>query len=231
MNHHTAILIFTRTSEEEAKHKLSGDRLSYSTNQRICKELIARTQRVARQTRFPIIEINSDQQVGDTLSERLSNSIETVFQAGFEQVVVIGTDTPNISSNLLETAAAQINASTAALGASKDGGAYLIGFHKSSFNKAAFQALPWQENNVFQSLIQYFEKQDLAIYQSDALNDIDNFYDLIQFVKSNTIVDLINSIQHLLISSTASFIKKEAVQFINILFCNCNYNRPPPTIR
>lgn len=230
MIHHTAILIFARTSEDEAKCKLSGDHLSYSTNKRICKELIARTRQVAQETNFPIIEINSNQQVGKNLGERLSNAITTVFQTGFEQIVVIGTDTPNISCNILKTAAAKISTSTAALGASKDGGVYLIGFHKSSFEKASFQALPWQENNVFQSLIQYFEEQALAIYQSDVLSDIDNFHDLLQFVKSNTLVDLIHTIQHLLISSTSSFTKKEAVQFINRLFSNYNYNRPPPTI-
>lgn len=228
MHSQTAILIFTRTSGAEAKHKLSGDQLSYGTNQRICAELIARTRCAAQQTNFPVIEIDSNQQIGDSLGERLSNSIETVFQAGFEQVLVIGTDSPGISKNLLQEAAQQINTKQVALGASKDGGAYLIGFHQKHFNKTAFANLDWDSDVVFNCLATYFTAQETSIYTTKTLQDIDSFYDLMQFLKQNKTSGFTIVIQQLVSSSNTLVKRSYNLFYYSIGYSIYNYNRPPP---
>lgn len=228
MPQQTAILIFTRTSGAEARHKLSGDRLSYGSNQKICAKLIAKTRRVAQQTGFSVIEIDSNQQIGNNLGERLSNSIESVFQAGFEQVLVIGTDTPDISRNLLQKAAQQISPTQATLGASKDGGAYLIGFHQTQFNKADFLNLDWESENTFNSLAEYFAIQGTSISTTKTLQDIDSFYDLMQFLKQNTFSSFVASLQQL-VNSATRFVKPFSGFFpINLGYKLYNYNRPPP---
>ena len=228
MHQQTAILIFSRTAAAEAKHKLSGDRLSYGTNQKICAELIAKTRRIAQQTNFPVIEIDSDQQVGQTLGERLSNSIASVFQAGFEQVLVIGTDTPGISRNLLQKAAEQISPTQSSLGASKDGGAYLIGFHKTQFNKTDFSNLNWDSEQVFDSLVDHFSTKGTSIHCTRTLQDIDSFYDLMQFLKQGTSTPFVVRLQQLIDSATASI--KPPTHFFQISdgYTIYNYNRPPP---
>jgi glycosyltransferase A (GT-A) superfamily protein (DUF2064 family) len=228
MPQQTAILIFTRTSGAEAKHKLSGDRLSYGTNQKICAELIAKTRRVAQQTNFSVIEIDSTQQIGNSLGERLSNSIAAVFQAGFEQVLVIGTDTPDISRDLLQKAAQQISQTQATLGASKDGGAYLIGFHQAQFDKTNFSNLEWESDTAFDALVDYFATQGTAIYSTKTLQDIDSFYDLMQFLKRSTPSLFVRTLQQLVDSSTAS--TKPSTYFfqMNKGYNIYNYNRPPP---
>lgn len=224
----TAILIFTRTSGAEAKHKLSGDRLSYGTNQKICAELIAKTRRVAQQTSFSVIEIDSNQQIGTNLGERLSNAIESVFQTGFEQVLVIGTDTPDISRNLLQEAAQKISPTQAALGASKDGGAYLIGFHKTQFNKTDFSNLDWESDGVFDALTAYFSTQGTALYTAKTLQDIDSFYDLMQFLKQGTSSLFVVTLQQLVDSTTASTPPLMYFFPISMGYSTYNYNRPPP---
>lgn len=227
MHQQTAILIFTRTSGAEAKKKLSGDRLSYGTNQKICAELIAKTRRAAQQTSFSVIEIDSDQQIGVTLGERLSNSIDKVFQAGFEQVLVIGTDTPDVSKKLLQQAAEQINTNQASLGASKDGGAYLIGFNKAQFNKTDFSNLDWESDAVYEALVDYFSAQGTSIYRTRTLQDIDSFYDLMQFLKHNT-SSFVLTLQQLVDSTTAAT-KPLILSFQkNDSYNSYNYNRPPP---
>lgn len=227
MHQQTAILIFTRTSGAEAKHKLSGDRLSYGTNQKICAKLIAKTRRAAQQTSFSVIEIDSDQQVGNNLGERLSNSIQRVFQAGFEQVLVIGTDTPDISKHLLQQAAQQISQTQAALGASKDGGAYLIGFHNTQFNKTDFSNLNWESDHVFDALVDYFSAQGTSICTTTTLQDIDSFYDLMQFLKQNT-SSFVVSLQQLVDSTTTSAKPLTILFQRNDGYNIYNYNRPPP---
>lgn len=228
MHQQTAILIFTRTSGAEARHKLSGDKLSYGTNQRICAELIAKTRRAAQQTNFPVIEIDSSQQVGNSLGERLSNSIETVFHAGFEQVLVIGTDTPNISKNLLQDAAQQINTKQVTLGASEDGGAYLIGFHKKHFDKTNFVNLDWNSDAVFNCLRTYFAAQRIDIYSTETLQDIDSFYDLMQFVKQNKTNDFVLAVQQLINCSNTLTKRSNNLFSYSIGYSIYNYNRPPP---
>lgn len=228
MYQQTAILIFTRTSGAEARHKLSGDQLSYGTNQRICAELIAKTRRAAQQTNFSVIEIDSDQQIGHNLGERLSNSIESVFQAGFEQILVIGTDTPDISKKLLQTAAQQINQTQASLGASKDGGAYLIGFHKNQFDKTDFSNLDWESDRIFDALVDYFSIQGTAIYSTETLQDIDSFYDLMQFLKQSVSSLFVDTLQRLVDSSTAITRQLTPSFQISTGYNLYNYNRPPP---
>lgn len=228
MHQQTAILIFTRTSGAEAKHKLSGDRLSYGTNQKICAELIAKTRLAAQKTSFSVLEIDSDQQVGNNLGERLSHSIERVFQAGFEQVLVIGTDTPDISSDLLQNAALQISPTQATLGASKDGGAYLIGLHQTQFRQTDFSNLDWESETVFENLVDYFSTQGTSICTTKTLRDIDSFYDLMQFLKQSSTSLFVVTLQQLVDSSTAS-----SKPFIPIFqkdngYYIYNYNRPPP---
>lgn len=228
MPQQTAILIFTRTSGAEARHKLSGDRLSYGTNQKICAELIAKTRRAAQQTDFSVIEIDSNQQVGRNLGERLSNSIASVFQAGFEQVLVIGTDTPDISRDLLQKAAQQISSTQASLGASKDGGAYLIGFHQTQFNKADFSNLDWESDHVFDTLVDYFSAQGSSIQTTKTLQDIDSFYDLMQFLKQSTFSSFVASLQQL-VNSATRFVKPFSGFFpMDLGYKLYNYNRPPP---
>ena len=228
MHQQTAILIFTRTSGAEARHKLSGDRLSYGTNQKICAELITKTRRAAQQTNFSVIEIDSNQQIGHNLGERLSNSIESVFQAGFEQVLVIGTDTPDISRDLLQDAAQQISQTQVTLGASKDGGAYLIGFHKNQFNKIDFSNLDWESDHVFEALVDYFSTQGTSIHSTKTLQDIDSFYDLMQFLKHNVSNLFVRSLQQLVDNATT--LTKPLMLFFQIKegYNLYNYNRPPP---
>ncbi|WP_052593767.1 DUF2064 domain-containing protein [Aureispira sp. CCB-QB1] len=228
MHQQTAILIFTRTSGAEAKHKLSGDRLSYGTNQKICAELIAKTRRAAQQTSFSVIEINSNQQVGDNLGERLSNSVATVFQAGFNQVLVIGTDTPDISSRLLQNAAQQISTTQATLGASNDGGVYLIGFHRAQFDKTIFANLEWESEAIFEHLKNYFLNRDATIYSTQKLQDIDSFYDLMQFLKSGTNYNFNFRLKQL-INSSHTFLPcfQNRLQG-TINYYIYHYNRPPP---
>jgi len=190
--------------------------------------LIAKTRRVAQETGFPVIEINSDQQIGSSLGARLSNSIHSVFQAGFEQVLVIGTDTPAISSGLLQDAAAQISPTQASLGASKDGGAYLIGFHKKQFHKTSFSNLDWESEFVFEGLVDYFLTKGKSIHYTKTLQDIDSVYDLMQFLKQNsatlfaiTVQQLINSTPHSVKPFIAAFQKNKGYNLYH-------YNRPPP---
>ncbi len=72
-------------------------------------------------------------QKGNDLGQRMKNAIEETFREGFDKVVLIGSDCPDLPYEFYDRAMKLIDKSGAVIGPSSDGGYYLIGFSKSDF--------------------------------------------------------------------------------------------------
>jgi len=59
-------------------------------------------------------------------------------------VITIGNDTPILKSHHIVEASRQLESKNVVLGPSLDGGFYLLGIHKTHFNREQFIDLPWQ---------------------------------------------------------------------------------------
>jgi uncharacterized protein len=69
-------------------------------------------------------------QHGDDLGERLEAAFEETSSAGYSPVVVIGTDSPSLPTELLRRAFRELSVSgSSVLGPSADGGYYLLGLN------------------------------------------------------------------------------------------------------
>ena len=66
-------------------------------------------------------------QFGSNLGKRLERTFRDRFRGGAERVVVIGTDSPLLSSGRLRQAFSALERAQAVLGPARDGGFYLIG--------------------------------------------------------------------------------------------------------
>jgi len=146
----TALLLFLRSEQDEARYKpLAGDqKASVALFRRFNRYAIQQ----ARRTGLPLFVIQGNQQVGATFGERLANAYQSVFDLGYEQVIAIGNDCPELTTALLLEAAAALEQHAMVLGPARDGGAYLIGLQRSAFNLAAFANLPWQTDTVYEAL-------------------------------------------------------------------------------
>lgn len=170
----TAILVFIRSSNEEASKKQFYAHAGYQGNLGIVHLFNRRVIQVARSSQLPTFIISGQDQVGDTFGARFSNAIQTVFDYGYKQVIALGNDCPGLNKQHLTAAAAQLERQQAIIGPATDGGAYLIGLKRDQFNKEAFAELPWQQATLSSALYNYLQAQDYPVYWLAEEQDIDD---------------------------------------------------------
>ena len=101
MNYATAILVFTRTVKEESQEKNFAGNGNAAINLSLSSGFINRTIREVRKSEIPYFIISSDLQRGSSFGERLSNAFTEVFSVGFENVIAIGNDSPQLNAATL----------------------------------------------------------------------------------------------------------------------------------
>ncbi len=139
-------------------------------------------------------------QLGADLGEKMANAFESVFTLGFEKIILIGTDIPDISETILTKSFKVLDKNEIVIGPSKDGGYYLIGMNKY-FNKV-FEGINWGNDSVFKNTIEKIELNNLNFETIDKLNDIDviedllNWYDKNKTDNENSLVKVISKIKN-----------------------------------
>ncbi|MFD0795875.1 DUF2064 domain-containing protein [Maribacter chungangensis] len=171
-SHNTAILVFANSAQTELSRKPmpKGELLFTGLTQDTLKKVQA--------TGIPYFHISETQQKGTSFGARFTNAIQEVFESGFENIITIGNDTPQLKTAHILKAHAAIQAGKTVLGPSLDGGFYLMGIHKSNFDRDSFKNLPWQRFNLFQRISALLVQTDSTVHQLPILNDIDSFYDV-----------------------------------------------------
>ncbi len=218
----TAILVFANTLEDERAVKAQEMGVSISVFDRYYHELTQRLRQKLAKTSFPVVWCTSAKQEGKDFSERLSHAINSVFQKGFEQLIVIGSDCPNLKVKDLDLAAAHLRDGRNVLGPDHRGGAYLIGIDRGSFDVVNFRKLPWQQPELFRALTQYLALPEILERKRDVNDDKD-----LHFIRSKVkgtfrlVVDAILSVR------TGSWIVIQL--FVKAFgYTSSNRNRPPP---
>ncbi|MDO7170822.1 TIGR04282 family arsenosugar biosynthesis glycosyltransferase [Mariniflexile sp. AS56] len=115
-------------------------------------------------------------QEGVDLGERMKNAFKKGFDAGYERIVLIGSDLPDINSNHIETGLQALNSNNVVFGPALDGGYYLVGFSK--FHECVFQNKPWSQPHLLEVSLTELKQNNVSFTLLDTLNDIDTFDDL-----------------------------------------------------
>lgn len=115
-------------------------------------------------------------QQGDNLGERMAGAFKEGFGDGFEKVVIIGSDCPDISSEIVESAYEKLAEKDVVIGPSEDGGYYLIGTNR--FIPEVFEEIPWSTEKVFRETVRVLEQHNTSYGLLPVLNDIDTEEDL-----------------------------------------------------
>jgi uncharacterized protein len=110
------------------------------------------------------------------LGLRMARSISTACQSGEDRVVLIGTDCPSITTELLAQAFKDLQTRDLVLGAAVDGGYYLIGMCRPQ--PELFSGIEWSTERVFQQTIEIATKLQRSIALAPKLADIDRPEDL-----------------------------------------------------
>ena len=178
----TAILLFSNTSQKEVKEK------QIRNGQLLFKHLHQKALSEAQKTGLDILVFNENNQVGTSFGERFSNAIQTVFNQGYDHVITIGNDSPELNSEHILIAHENLIRHRNTLGPALDGGVYLIGINKQQFLKDEFASLPWQTSELLNALTAFFTQKTLNPFLLQPLKDLDSKSDLFYFLKSGTSV-------------------------------------------
>jgi rSAM/selenodomain-associated transferase 1 len=124
-------------------------------------------------------------QSGMDLGERMLNAFEAGFDLGYDKVILIGSDLPDLNSSLLESAFSKLDSADLVFGPAEDGGYYLIGM--TTLMPFIFKNKPWSQPHLLELTLKELERHNNSVALLNPLNDIDTFEDLIHsnFYKSN----------------------------------------------
>jgi hypothetical protein len=117
-------------------------------------------------------------QAGEDLGERMKNGFLEAISMNFKRVVLIGSDIPDLSLELIEEAFTSLQEKDAVIGPSLDGGYYLIGFKKESFSPRVFEGIYWSTASVFEKTLSVLQQEGLTVHTLQPLRDIDTVEDL-----------------------------------------------------
>jgi rSAM/selenodomain-associated transferase 1 len=118
-------------------------------------------------------------QVGVDLGERMHNAFQTLFSKGYEKIVLIGSDLPTISVDIVSQALQGLETKDCVIGPSKDGGYYLIALSK--LYSDLFKDLPWSTSLVLEKTIELLDKNGLTYKLLAEYEDIDTHKELLAF--------------------------------------------------
>lgn len=110
-------------------------------------------------------------QKGFDLGLRMKIAFEETFAKGYRKAILIGTDCPELTAEILNQSLNSLQHHDAVFGPALDGGYYLIGLTKVI--DSLFENIPWSTEKVLQLTLEEAEKRNLSYQLLKTLRDID----------------------------------------------------------
>ena len=118
-------------------------------------------------------------QHGNDLGARMLNSFSDQFKMGYSRLIIIGTDCPDLNSELLLNAFNALESHDIVIGPAADGGYYLLGMSK--LYPELFEGVEWSTSEVYGQTVDLISKLGLSFSLMPVLRDLDNEDDLKYF--------------------------------------------------
>ena len=137
------------------------------------------------------------------LGDRMAAGFAAAFAAGYQAVVTIGIDCPDLDTPILTQAFAALSAQDLVLGPAIDGGYYLIGLRQAI--PVLFQNMAWGTDQVLADTLGRASQAQMSVTQLPLLHDIDRPEDLViwdrfprmQIPTLSVIIPTLNEAPHL----------------------------------
>jgi len=120
-------------------------------------------------------------QEGSDLGERMSNAFKKAFALGAKKSIIIGTDVPDISKDLITRSFGLLDEEDFVVGPSTDGGYYLLGMKK--LNNNLFTGINWSTETVLDQTINRITNDNFSFAKLEQLLDIDDRHSLKLWMK------------------------------------------------
>jgi uncharacterized protein len=117
-------------------------------------------------------------QSSDDLGGKMKAAFAFLFDAGYRQVVIMGSDCFELSNEIIEKAFNTLEQNDVVIGPASDGGYYLLGMKKLfSF---LFENKNWSTEHVFQQTVSDLQKENISFSELVMLTDVDTEADWIK---------------------------------------------------
>lgn len=198
----TALILFTLPAAEEARRKPLGVPAGSASRQRLFRALIARSRGVLEKAHAGDVWISTSTgysntsrharyllQRGSTFGERFAGVLQDAFDLGYEQVLIVGNDSPELTSGRVQGALGLLanHPGRAVVGPAPDGGFYLLAMDRASWQAVGardLEQLPWCSHETFRSLEALFQRRGVRVFRQLAVRDLDTVMDLRAFAAS-----------------------------------------------
>jgi hypothetical protein len=114
------------------------------------------------------------QQVGEDLGIRMLHAFKKGFEAGYEKVIIIGSDLYDLTAETIENSFIALAKNDFVIGPAEDGGYYLLGMN--SLEEKVFKNKDWGTETVRKDTLE--DLKDKKVFLLAPLNDVDVFEDI-----------------------------------------------------
>lgn len=113
-------------------------------------------------------------QQGSDLGARMALAFKEGFAAGFERIIIIGSDMYDLTTTDIDQAFTALATEEVVIGPAQDGGYYLLGMTR--FTNAIFQQKAWGTDTVLKDTLADLHPKN--VHQLETRNDIDLYEDI-----------------------------------------------------
>lgn len=223
MENKTGILIFSRSTLAECSvKKFKGNHSFFESQKKRLEALCAKTG-------LDVIWFGEKHQKGKNFGERFCHSIASVFSKGYDSLIIIGNDCPQLKFNHLQSSIKSLESGNASLGRCFDGGFYLLGIQKKDFKYSEFINLSWNSHKVSDELVKLL-KPKVEIDFLSIFKDVDNqsdFLSLLDFSKQ-LYTDVILILKRILKFFNIHF--QDPTLFVKEGVTGVYFNKAPPSV-
>lgn len=116
-------------------------------------------------------EFSRQVQKGNDLGERMKNAFELLFNKGYQNVQIIGSDCLELNTITIEKGFVELDKSDIVIGPAMDGGYYLLGLKINS--PFLFENVEWSTSEVLQQTLSICNEHNMHYSLLEVLRDID----------------------------------------------------------
>lgn len=120
---------------------------------------------------WPESDFSKKIQCRGDLGERMEQAFRKAFGAGAEKVIIIGSDCPELTGEMLQTAFDKLNEADFVLGPVPDGGYYLLGM--KALEPPVFHGIEWSTETVLARTLEKIAAVGKACTLLPLLSDVD----------------------------------------------------------